>query len=230
VNNFYKFILNEELKLSKIVRKQFIDDYTILIGKNAKMNDILTFDIAKPNDIWLHASGVPGSHVIIQVHDNEIPNKNIIQKAAELAATYSKSKNENIKVVWTRKKFVTKNKDHNIGQVNVDYKNSNFINIKNLKYIKKLNIDFDNWVELNDNWTIKKYKNTFYIVKKDSINNRIHIYDNLIINEPLFKNLNKIDINFIKMTNYKIEYFKNQRSMSIKFNDISKILKINIDL
>jgi hypothetical protein len=99
-----------------------------------------------------------------------------------------------------------------------------------MKYIKKLNIDFDNWVELNDNWTIKKYKNTFYIVKKDSINNRIHIYDNLIINEPLFKNLTKIDINFIKMTNYKIEYFKNQRSMSIKFNDISKILKINIDL
>ena len=54
--------------------------------------------------------------------------KSIIEKAAELAVKYSKSIGKT-KVVWTKRKYVTKTKEHNNGQVNVDYKNSKFITI-----------------------------------------------------------------------------------------------------
>lgn len=120
--------LNEEVKLSKVVKRLEVDGYTIYIGKNAEMNDILTFDIAKPNDIWMHASGVPGSHVVIQVKDNEIPPKEIIETAAELSAQNSKAHGKT-KVVWTQRKNVTKTPDQNPGQVHVDYKKSKFITI-----------------------------------------------------------------------------------------------------
>ncbi|MFN8457920.1 MAG: NFACT family protein [Anaerolineae bacterium] len=38
---------------------------TVLVGKNALQNAHLTFDKAAPDDLWLHARGVPGAHVII---------------------------------------------------------------------------------------------------------------------------------------------------------------------
>ena len=126
IKNFNEFeMLNEGLKLSKVVKRTIIDGYTIMIGKNAKMNDHLTFKIAKDNDIWMHASGVPGSHVVIEVMDDEIPPKEVIEKAAELAAQNSKASGKT-KIVWTQRKNVTKTPDQNPGQVHVDYKKSEF--------------------------------------------------------------------------------------------------------
>ncbi|MCB1712763.1 MAG: DUF814 domain-containing protein [Candidatus Riesia sp.] len=123
--------LNEEIKPSKIYRKINYDGYDILVGKNAMMNDVLTFDVANDNDIWLHASGVPGSHVVIKKKDEEIP-KDVIKKAAELAANNSGGSGK-VKVVYTERKNVTKGKEHNTGQVSVDYKKSRFIDVyKNL--------------------------------------------------------------------------------------------------
>lgn len=124
--NFDK--INEELKPSKIAKKIDIDGYNVLIGKNAIMNDILTFDLADNNDIWLHASGVPGSHVVIILNDKEYPPKNVIEEAAKLAAKNSKSEGKT-KVVYTERKNVTKSSDHNPGQVNVNYRKSKFISV-----------------------------------------------------------------------------------------------------
>jgi len=129
IKNFQEFeMLNEGFKLSDVVKRTIIDGYTIMIGKNAKMNDHLTFKIAKPNDIFLHVSGQPGSHVIIEVIDDEIPPKEVIEKAAELAAQNSKARGKT-KVVWTQRKNVTKTPEQNTGQVHVDYNKSKFITI-----------------------------------------------------------------------------------------------------
>lgn len=117
--------IDEEVKLSKVVKKEEYNGYTILIGRNALMNDILTTEIAEPNDIWLHASGVPGSHIVIKYKDEEIP-KDVINRAAELAALNSRGKGK-IKVVYTKAKYVTKKSGYNIGEVSVDYDKSNFI-------------------------------------------------------------------------------------------------------
>jgi predicted ribosome quality control (RQC) complex YloA/Tae2 family protein len=120
--------LNEEYKLSKVVKKDEKDGYQILIGRNAQMNDVLTTEIAEPNDIWLHASGVPGSHLVIKNPDNEEVPMDVVRYAAELAGKNSKGTGK-VKVVWTKAKNVTKNSKHNIGQVSVDYDKSKFINI-----------------------------------------------------------------------------------------------------
>jgi predicted ribosome quality control (RQC) complex YloA/Tae2 family protein len=43
------------------------DGYRILVGKNSKDNDTLTFRVASGNDLWLHTADWSGSHVIIRI-------------------------------------------------------------------------------------------------------------------------------------------------------------------
>ena len=120
-------LLNEEVKLSKVVKREIVDGFEVYVGRNAEMNDILTTEIAKPNDIWMHASNVPGSHVLIRI-ENEYPSKEVIKKVAKIAAINSKGEGK-VKVVYTEAKNVKKKDTHKIGQVQVDYTLSNFIEI-----------------------------------------------------------------------------------------------------
>lgn len=83
--------------------------YRIYVGKDAKNNDALTFGFAKPNDVFLHARGVSGSHVIIRNSSREYPQKEILRFAASIAGHYSKARTSNIvPVAYTMKKFVKK--------------------------------------------------------------------------------------------------------------------------
>ena len=118
--------LNEE-KLNKVVKTTEVDGFTVYIGRNAEMNDILTTEIAEPNDIWMHTSGVPGSHVVIKVKD-ERPSKGTIKEVAKIAAKNSKAKGK-VEVVYTDAKNVRKDSKHNTGQVSVDYSKSNFVKV-----------------------------------------------------------------------------------------------------
>jgi predicted ribosome quality control (RQC) complex YloA/Tae2 family protein len=79
------------------------------VGKNDRDNDALTFRIARPQDIWMHAADYPGSHVIIRNPTRaEVPHRAIIE-AAEIAAFYSQAKREaKAAVHYTEKKFVSK--------------------------------------------------------------------------------------------------------------------------
>ncbi len=67
------------------------DGFTLLIGKNSRQNEVVTFHQATANDIWLHARGVPGAHVIIKAAGREIP-RSTIEQAAGLAAYYSQAR------------------------------------------------------------------------------------------------------------------------------------------
>ena len=71
-----------------------LDGYEVLIGRGADDNDVLTFDVADPHDVWLHvAGGTPGSHVVIRNPDRvEVPRA-VVERAAAAAAWYSKSRN-----------------------------------------------------------------------------------------------------------------------------------------
>lgn len=93
--------------------------YHLFVGKNSKNNDELTTKFAKQNDLWFHARSVSGSHVVLRVDNNKeaIP-KNIIKKAASIAAYYSKAKTSKLaSVSYTFKKYVTKRKSLEPGQV-----------------------------------------------------------------------------------------------------------------
>lgn len=67
------------------------DGFTVLIGKNSRQNEEVTFHQATANDIWLHARGVPGAHVIIKAAGREIP-RGTLEQAASLAAYYSQAR------------------------------------------------------------------------------------------------------------------------------------------
>ena len=105
--------------------------YDILVGKNSKANDKLTSQYAKKNDMWLHAKGSSGSHVVIkQKPGNNFP-KPVIEKAAELAAYYSKSKGESLcQVLYTERKYVRKRKDSIAGEVIVENEKVILVNPK----------------------------------------------------------------------------------------------------
>jgi predicted ribosome quality control (RQC) complex YloA/Tae2 family protein len=87
------------------------DGYEVLVGRAARDNDNLTFKIAQPNDLWLHAGDYPGSHVVIRNPTRkEIPHRTIIE-AAQLAGRFSQA-SEDTKVVihYTHRKFLSKPK------------------------------------------------------------------------------------------------------------------------
>ena len=82
------------------------DGLEILVGKNAVQNDRLTLE-ARPEDMWLHAKDMPGSHVIIRC-EGEIPPETLKQ-AAMLAAWYSKGQRSSlVPIDYTRRKYVRK--------------------------------------------------------------------------------------------------------------------------
>jgi predicted ribosome quality control (RQC) complex YloA/Tae2 family protein len=86
------------------------DNFTILAGKNNRQNDYLTMKLAQPNDIWLHARGIPGSHVLIRTENKEVP-ASTIEQAASLAAYFSQARiSTKVPVDYTLRKYVNKPK------------------------------------------------------------------------------------------------------------------------
>ncbi|MFC4871384.1 NFACT RNA binding domain-containing protein [Negadavirga shengliensis] len=95
--------------------------FEILVGKSAKANDEMLRRYAWKEDLWLHAKDVSGSHVIIKYQSGMQLPKNVLERAAELAAHYSKNRNESLSaVIYTPCKFVRKVKGSAPGAVMVD--------------------------------------------------------------------------------------------------------------
>ena len=94
------------LPASKPYRYQSADGIEIHVGKNAVQNERLT-QAAKPNELWLHAKDMPGSHVLVRA-EGEIPLATLRQ-AALLAAWYSKGQHSaNVPVDYTLRRYVKK--------------------------------------------------------------------------------------------------------------------------
>ena len=73
-----------------------IDGFEVLVGRGDEENDVLTLEVAAPEDFWLHvAGGVPGSHVVVRnpEHRPELP-ATVVEQAAALAAWYSKARDQ----------------------------------------------------------------------------------------------------------------------------------------
>ena len=99
------------------MRFESTDGYPIYVGRNNRQNDELTFKSARKDDIWLHASKVHGSHVIIACAGVTPPDDTITQ-AAQLAAYYAEtSSGQNIPVDVVPVKLVKKTPDRKPGMV-----------------------------------------------------------------------------------------------------------------
>ena len=92
------------------------------IGKNAKGNAALTTRWAQPHDLWLHARGVPGSHVVIRRHGKtEAVDKRAVAQAAAFAAYFSKASTQSLApVTVTERKYVRPIKGGPPGLVRID--------------------------------------------------------------------------------------------------------------
>lgn len=79
-------------------RSYRVAGWDVLVGRGAAANDELTFRVGRSGDLWLHASGFAGSHVIIRVPAGEDPPRVVVERAAQLAAFHSKAREASGKV------------------------------------------------------------------------------------------------------------------------------------
>ena len=108
-----------KMKAGKLppMRFESTDGYPIYVGRNNRQNDELTFKMARKDDLWLHASKVHGSHVIISCGGTTPPDDTVTQ-AAQLAAYYSEATGgQNIAVDATQVKQVKKTPSGKPGMV-----------------------------------------------------------------------------------------------------------------
>ena len=84
--------------------------FEVWAGKNSANNDLLTLRYAKPDDLWFHARGGSGSHVVLKVRSGKgEPGKKAREQAAGIAAYYSKMKTSGtVAVAMTEKRYVRK--------------------------------------------------------------------------------------------------------------------------
>jgi len=90
-------------------RRYRIDDrWDVWVGRSSKENDELTHRASHPRDLWLHAQGVGGSHVILRTDGRpETVPRPVLEKAAALAALHSKARHSSlVPVIWTERRYV----------------------------------------------------------------------------------------------------------------------------
>jgi hypothetical protein len=93
----------------------------ILAGKGAAGNDALTHRIARPHDLWLHAKGRTGAHVIVQLEKNHTCPSELLVEAAHVAAHFSEGREEGvIEIQHTPRRYLRKPKGAAPGLVIVE--------------------------------------------------------------------------------------------------------------
>ncbi|HKW13497.1 MAG TPA: NFACT RNA binding domain-containing protein [Candidatus Krumholzibacteria bacterium] len=91
----------------------------VMVGRNNRENDQLTFHVAASTDWWFHAEGVAGSHVLLRPRGGgDAPPAAIIAQAASIAAHFSKARHSGlVPVIYTLRKYVRKFRGAEPGQV-----------------------------------------------------------------------------------------------------------------
>lgn len=93
----------------------------VLVGRGAKDNDALTLKVARPQDLWMHARGVPGAHVVVPLQKGAQCGPEALIDAATLAAHHSDARGETtVEVTWTERRYVRKGRKMPAGKVTLD--------------------------------------------------------------------------------------------------------------
>ena len=95
------------------------DGMTVLVGRTAADNDILSVKLASPRDFWFHVAADSGSHVVVRNPDglDRLPRETA-RFAAALAAGYSKARaGGRVAVHMARCSEVSKPRGWRAGQV-----------------------------------------------------------------------------------------------------------------
>ena len=81
--------------------------YTLLVGRNNRQNDFVTFRLSRAEDTWLHVKNMPGSHAILK---GTLPvPEDVLYRAAQLTAYFSSGRDSSqVPVDYTKAKHVWK--------------------------------------------------------------------------------------------------------------------------
>jgi predicted ribosome quality control (RQC) complex YloA/Tae2 family protein len=106
--------------------------FQVWVGKNSENNDLLTMKYAKPADLWFHARGSSGSHVVLRTGTGKgEPSRRALEEAACIAAFYSKMKTaKHVPVAMTERKYVRKPRGAPAGTVSIEREKLLFVNPK----------------------------------------------------------------------------------------------------
>jgi predicted ribosome quality control (RQC) complex YloA/Tae2 family protein len=104
--------------------------FQVWVGKNSQNNDLLTLKYAKPGDLWFHARGSSGSHVVLRTGTGKgEPSRRALEETASIAAFYSKMKTaRNVPVAMTERKYVRKPRGAPAGTVTIEREKLFFVN------------------------------------------------------------------------------------------------------
>lgn len=75
-------------------RRFEIEGWEVIVGRHGRENDRLVTRVGRPSDLWLHARGVPGAHVLLRCPGAAAPPEDVLAAAARLAAYYSGAREE----------------------------------------------------------------------------------------------------------------------------------------
>lgn len=85
--------------------------FSVLVGRNNRQNDDLTFRLATDYDLWFHSQEIPGSHVLLRLPAGAVPDDADLQYTANLAAYHSRAtQSHQVPVVYTEPRHVFKPK------------------------------------------------------------------------------------------------------------------------
>lgn len=109
--NFKNLIIPKTSTPSSPIYREYQSHSGVIIwvGKSAKANEQLTFQLANGRDWWLHVRGTPGSHVIIRLGKDEEPDTETLKDAMQLALHYSQARSQGEgEVDFTQRKYVSR--------------------------------------------------------------------------------------------------------------------------
>ncbi|MBI3974735.1 MAG: NFACT family protein [Chloroflexi bacterium] len=99
-------------------KRVVLDGFEVLVGRSGKGNDALLGREAHPADLWLHARGVPGAHVLVRSRGRDVPEP-VLQRVAALAAAHSQARSApTVAVDYTQRRYVDRIKGAPPGLVN----------------------------------------------------------------------------------------------------------------
>jgi len=95
-------------------------DWKVLAGRTDAANDYLSLKLARPNDLWFHVRGLPGSHVVLRVAEGATPGRGVQELVAGIAAYHSKAREAGtVAVSCTEARHVSKPRGAKAGTVTI---------------------------------------------------------------------------------------------------------------
>ena len=93
------------------------DGFPLLVGRNSTQNEAVTFGKAARDDVWVHARGLPGGHVVVRSGGRDVPEQTLLE-AAGLALFYSAARDESRgEAIVTKVRYVRRLKGGGPGMV-----------------------------------------------------------------------------------------------------------------